>query len=92
MCTKSFLLKPFLRLKDENPDAKIIVHPECELPVRLVADFIGSTSALLQYTKKDSGKTYIVGTEPGIIHQMIKENPDKTVYSCSSKGFNMWLQ
>jgi quinolinate synthase len=74
---EEFSLEAILRLKDENPDAKIIVHPECELPVRLVADFIGSTSALLQYTKKDSGKTYIVGTEPGIIHQMIKENPEK---------------
>jgi quinolinate synthase len=74
---EEFSLEAILRLKEENPEAKIIVHPECELPVRLVADFIGSTSALLQFTKKDNGKSYIVGTEPGIIHQMIKENPDK---------------
>jgi quinolinate synthase len=65
-------------LKKENPDAKIIVHPECELPVRMVADFIGSTSSLLQFTKKDKGNCYIVATEAGIIHQMKKENPDKT--------------
>jgi quinolinate synthase len=64
-------------LKKENPDAKIIVHPECELPVRLVADFIGSTSSLLEYTKKDNGNCYIVATEAGIIHQMKRENPDK---------------
>jgi quinolinate synthase len=48
------------------------------LPVRLVADFIGSTSALLQFTKKDKGNCYIVATEVGIIHQMKKENPGKT--------------
>jgi quinolinate synthase len=74
---EEFSLEAMIKLKNENPEAKIIVHPECELPVRLVADFIGSTSALLQFTKKDSSKCYIVGTEPGIIHQMKKENPDK---------------
>jgi quinolinate synthase len=74
---EEFSLEAILKLKKENPDAKIIVHPECELPVRLVADFIGSTSALLSFTKKDNGKCYIVATEVGIIHQMIKENPDK---------------
>jgi quinolinate synthase len=74
---EEFSLEAILRLKKENPDAKIIVHPECELPVRMVADFIGSTSALLQFTKKDNGKCYIVATEAGIIHQMKKENPSK---------------
>ncbi len=74
---EEFSLEAILRLKDEYPEAKIIVHPECELPVRLVADFIGSTSALLQYTKKDNGNYFIVATEAGIIHQMKKENPDK---------------
>ncbi len=75
---REFSLEAILRLKKENPEAKIIVHPECEMPVRMVADFIGSTSALLQFTKKDNGNCYIVATEPGIIHQMKKENPDKT--------------
>ena len=75
---EEFSLEAILRLKKENPDAKIIVHPECELPVRLVADFIGSTSSLLEFTKKDKGNCYIVATEVGIIHQMKKENPGKT--------------
>jgi quinolinate synthase len=75
---EEFSLEAIIRLKNENPDAKIIVHPECELPVRLVADFIGSTSALLEFTKKDKGNSYIVATEAGIIHQMKKENPGKT--------------
>jgi quinolinate synthase len=75
---EEFSLEAILRLKKENPEAKIIVHPECELPVRLVADYIGSTSSLLQFTKKDKGNCYIVATEAGIIHQMKKENPWKT--------------
>jgi len=74
---EEFSLEAILKLKDENPEAKIIVHPECELPVRMVADFIGSTSSLLDFTKKDNSKCYIVATEPGIIHQMKKESPDK---------------
>jgi quinolinate synthase len=74
---EEFSLEAILKLKNENPEAKIIVHPECELPIRLIADYIGSTSALLQFTRKDSSKCYIVGTEPGIIHQMKKENPGK---------------
>jgi quinolinate synthase len=74
---EEFSLEAILKLRKEYPDAKIIVHPECELPVRMVADFIGSTSSLLEFTKKDKGKYYIVATEPGIIHQMKKENPDK---------------
>ena len=43
----------------------------------MVADYIGSTSSLLQFTKKDDSVAYIVGTEPGIIHQMKKANPSK---------------
>jgi quinolinate synthase len=74
---EEFSLEGILKLKEENPDAKIIVHPECELPVRMVADFIGSTADLLKFTKKDNAAGYIVCTEPGIIHQMKKENPSK---------------
>jgi len=74
---EEFSLEAIIRLKEEFPDAKIIVHPECELPVRMIADFTGSTSALLNFTKKDDSKTYIVATEPGIIHQMTKSNPSK---------------
>jgi len=77
MVHKEISLEKILDLKKENKDAKILVHPECELPVRIIADFIGSTYSLLMYTKNDNGKSYIVATEPGIIHQMKKENPDK---------------
>ncbi len=75
---EEFSLEAIIKLKEKHKDAKVIVHPECELPVRMVADFIGSTSSLLQFTRKDPGNCYIVATEPGIIHQMRKENPQKT--------------
>lgn len=74
---EEFSLEAILNLKRENPHAKIIVHPECELPVRMIADFIGSTAALLNFIKKDDAKTYIIATEPGIIHQMKKSDPSK---------------
>jgi quinolinate synthase len=74
---EEFSLEAILNLKKDNPDAKVIAHPECELPVRLVADFIGSTSSLLEFTRKDKGNCYIVATEAGIIHQMNKNNPGK---------------
>jgi quinolinate synthase len=74
---EEFSLEAILSLKDKNPGAKIIVHPECELPVRMVADYIGSTSALLNFTKSDNSNCYIIATEPGIIHQMKKQNPTK---------------
>ena len=75
---EEFSMEAILMLKKENPAAKIIVHPECELPVRMIADFIGSTSALLHFTESDNATCYIVATEAGILHQMKKENPGKT--------------
>ncbi|MGD0340805.1 MAG: quinolinate synthase NadA [Bacteroidales bacterium] len=75
---EEFSLEAILKLRDQNPGAKIIVHPECELPVRMIADFIGSTAALLKFTKENNDNCYIVATEPGIIHQMKKANPLKT--------------
>jgi quinolinate synthase len=74
---EEFSLEEILKLKNDNPGAKVIVHPECELPIRMISDFIGSTSELLKFTMKDDAKYYIVATEPGIIHQMKKENPEK---------------
>ena len=74
---EEFSLERILELKKENPDAKIIAHPECEKPVLIVADHIGSTSSLLNFTKKDNAKKYIVATESGILHQMKKESPGK---------------
>lgn len=66
-----------IQLKVENPDAKLIAHPECRGPILALADFIGSTAALLEFTKNDTNKRYIVATEGGIIHQMKKASPQK---------------
>lgn len=74
---EEFSLEAILKLRKQHPGAKLIVHPECELPIRMVADFIGSTAALLNFTKKDESRSYIIATEPGIIHQMKKAEPSK---------------
>ncbi len=65
------------RLQIQYPDAKLIAHPECEDHLLDIADFIGSTSQLLKFTKTDPAKQFIVATEPGIIHQMEIGSPDK---------------
>ena len=66
-----------LKLKLQYPDAKLIAHPECKQPVLILADFIGSTAAMLDFTAKDNCQKFIVATESGIIHQMKKRSPDK---------------
>ena len=66
-----------IKLKVENPDAKLIAHPECKAPVLELADFVGSTTALLNFTMKDDALRYIVATETGILHQMQKKSPHK---------------
>jgi len=66
-----------LQLKLQNPDAKLIAHPECKQPVLILADFIGSTAAMLDFTAKDNSQKFIVATETGIIHQMQKLSPEK---------------
>ncbi len=66
-----------INLKIQHPDAKLIAHPECKAQVLEIADFIGSTTALLSFTVKDSSKKYIVATETGILYQMRKASPEK---------------
>lgn len=74
---EEFSLERILELKDRYPGAKLISHPECQKPIQIASDFIGSTSALLKFTSNDKGSEYIVATESGILHQMQKQNPDK---------------
>jgi len=73
-----------VKMKINSPNAKIIAHPECKSTILKIADFIGSTTALLQYTVNDHSDEYIVATETGIIHQMKKKNPGKKFYIVSS--------
>ena len=78
MVHEIFSLEKITRLKVRHPKAKLIAHPECEEPILKMADFIGSTTGLLKFTQTDDTKEYIVATETGILHQMIKASPNKT--------------
>ena len=69
-----------IKLKTENPGALLIAHPECKAVILELADFIGSTTALLDYTIKSPAQKFIVATETGILHQMKKSSPQKEFY------------
>lgn len=75
---EQFSIEKIMKLKEENEDAKVLVHPECPKPIRLIADKIGSTQALLNYAVENESKKFIVCTESGILIQMQKKCPDKT--------------
>jgi quinolinate synthase len=69
-----------IQLKADHPEAKLIAHPECKAVILSMADYIGSTTALLKFTQSDPSKEFIVATETGILHQMQKSSPDKRFY------------
>ena len=73
---EQFSARKLLREKSNHPDAEIIAHPECEASVLQLADFIGSTTALLNHVAKSPKKAFIVATEMGILHAMAKARPD----------------
>ncbi|MEO8233679.1 MAG: quinolinate synthase NadA [Ignavibacteriota bacterium] len=74
---ETFSERKILDLKVKYPAAKLISHPECEEPILMHSDFIGSTSKLLSFVQEDSANQFIVATETGIIHQMKKAAPQK---------------
>lgn len=77
MVHEAFSLERIAQQMAENPNAKLIAHPESEEPVLRVADFIGSTSRLLNYVQNDESQEFIIATEEGIIHEMRKLAPHK---------------
>ena len=77
MVHETFSERKLIALKTRNPEAEVIAHPECEVAVLRHAKFIGSTTALLNYSQQSESQSFIVATEPGIIHQMAKAMPDK---------------
>lgn len=83
---ETFSERALLDLQVRHPGARVIAHPECEPPILQHADFIGSTSALLKFTQSDAADTFIVATEPGIIHQMEKASPGKTYLPLPGTG------
>ncbi len=74
---EQFSLEKILELKSEHTDAEILAHPECRKYILEIADHVGSTSSILKYATNSTKKKFIVATESGILHQMIKDNPDK---------------
>jgi quinolinate synthase len=78
MVHEIFSREKIIRLQTRYPSSLVIAHPECEDSVLELADFIGSTTALLKYAQNSSAQSFIVATESGILHQMAKLAPDKT--------------
>lgn len=78
MVHEIFSYKKLLQLKRKHPFVKIIAHPECETQILSLADYIGSTTSLLKFSRTNDAKEFIVVTETGILHQMQKANPGKT--------------
>ncbi len=76
---ETFSEEAVLQLKQEHPDAEVIAHPECQEHLLEHADFIGSTSKLLNHSESSRAETFIVLTEPGILHQMKQRVPEKTL-------------
>ena len=74
---ETFSEKKIVQLQVRHPAAEIVAHPECEPAVLRHANYIGSTTALLQYSQQSDSDAFIVATEPGIIHQMQKRMPHK---------------
>lgn len=78
MVHEKYSLEKIITLLEQYPEAVFIAHPECEQPVLLIADYVGSTTALLNFVTKSESKKFVVATESGILHQMQKSCPDKT--------------
>ncbi len=78
MVHEIFSLEKITKLKVRHPQALLIAHPECEEPILRIADYIGSTTGLLNFTRTSEAKEFIVATETGILHQMQKYHPEKT--------------
>lgn len=75
---EQFSIEKIIQLKKEHPNAKIIAHPECKQVLLTLADFIGSTAALLKFVQQSENKEFIVATESGILHEMVRTCPEKT--------------
>lgn len=75
---EQFSVEQLVSLKKQYPEAKVLAHPECKNVVLMLADYIGSTQALLNYATESNDTTFLIATESGIIHEMEKRNPSKT--------------
>jgi quinolinate synthase len=76
---KRFDVESINKIKEKYPDAVLIAHPECNVEVQEIADFVGSTSQMLQFGKETQAKTIIVATEKGLVDLMDRQYPDKKI-------------
>ncbi|MBI5514374.1 MAG: quinolinate synthase NadA [Deltaproteobacteria bacterium] len=83
---ETFSERKLIALKARHPEALVLAHPECEPALLAMADYIGSTSGILQYSQKSPATTFIVATETGILHQMQKASPGKTFLPAPPEG------
>ena len=72
------------RAKESHPEAEVLIHPECTLSVLELADYIGSTSGIIDYATKSDKNEFIISTELGVLYQLKKNNPDKVFYAAGS--------
>ncbi len=74
-----------MQAKSEHPNAEFLVHPECQEEILDMADYIGSTSGIIDYATGSLAKEFIIGTEAGVLYELRKKNPDKAFYLVSEK-------
>ena len=84
---KSITKENVLKAKKAKPDALVLVHPECTMDVLELADYIGSTSGIIDYATNSDAKEFINCTEMGVLHQLTLKNPDKKFYSVGIRQF-----
>lgn len=85
---EAFSMEKLIKLMQENPQAKIVAHPEAEDHILKVADFVGSTRKMIDYVKTNSSDSFIIATEAGILYEMQKEAPGKTLLAAPSHEDN----
>lgn len=80
-------LKPedIIAIKNEHPDALVLIHPECDPTVVVLGDYIGSTAGIINYATESDKKKFIIATEEGVLHRLKENNPDKEFYLASAK-------
>lgn len=74
-----------LKLKKKYPDALVLAHPECNLEVLKISDYVGSTKGIINFAHESDKKEFIIATEAGVLHQMKKNDPDKIFHIASSR-------
>ncbi len=84
---KSILAENVKKAKEAHPNAEILVHPECTMDVVALADYVGSTSGIIDFATESKGEEFIIGTEMGVLYELKLKNPNKRFYSVGHRQF-----